>query len=141
MKIQDENNLLNLDLSLLAIEAAEELERLRKKLPTTLRNVKALSSLLQKSFAKNAEGAPIDFRFDQVEVFSTAITNSIGVGAPKKRISDIANEAMEIAMLLNSNSINSRENDLNKLITFCVALSDSAALYKEELEELKKHIA
>lgn len=129
------------DLSMLAIEAAEELERWRRKLPTDFRSVNILSSLLQKSFSQKVDEPGFNPRLDHASVFSNAITNSFGSTVTKKTISEVATEAVKIASILNSENMSSKEDELEKLKSFCVALSDSAALYKEELEELKKHLA
>jgi hypothetical protein len=129
------------DLSLLAIEAAEELERFRKKLTTDFKAVNALSLILRESFSKHVDQSDLDFRLDHASVFSKAISNSFGSTIKKRSISELANEAIEVASRLNFDSINSKDEELKLLVSFCVALSDSAALYKEELDELNKSFA
>lgn len=141
MTIQIDNNYERVDLSLLALEAAEELERYRHRLPTNFKSVNALSMLLEESFGRKVDDSPLNFRLDHASVFTSAIQNSLGSSVKKKSISEIANEAVKIASRLNSNTINSKDEELKNLVSFCIALSDSAALYKEELEELKKHFA
>ena len=129
------------DLSLLAIEAAEELERFRQNLQTEFYSVNMLAKLLKESFSQKVNETSVGFRLDHASVFSNAIENSFDPNIKKKTISEVASEAIQIASLLNSNTFNSKEDELRKLISFCVALSDSAALYKEEIEELRKNFA
>ena len=129
------------DLSSLAIEAAEELEKSKKNIKTEFKSVIALSKILKESFSEEIGESQFDYRLDHTFVFSKAL-NISGMASPhKKTISEIAQEARKIASLLDLNKNKSKEADLNRLISFCVALSDSASLYNEEIEELKKHIA
>jgi hypothetical protein len=129
------------DLGLLAINAAEELERLRKKLSTDLKSVNTLSNLLQDSFSKKIDSSGFNLRLDHALMFSNAVSNSLDSTLSEKTISEIADEAIEIASRLSQEAANQKEDDLQQLISFCVALSDSAALYKEEMEELRKRFA
>lgn len=141
MTAQIIKNPIKRDLSLLAIEAAEELERSRRKFDTDFKSAKELSSILEESLPQEVVESGGNIRLDYASVFSSAISNSFHSTVTIKTISDLTKEASRIVALLKSEDIDSIEDDVQELISFCVALSDSAALYKEELEELKKHIA
>lgn len=141
MTISLTNTREKIDISLLAIEAAEELERLKRNLDTDLESVKMLSDLLKHSFLIPNEDANLDYRLDHAAVFSNAYSNSSLNYPRKKSISEIIKEARRIASLLEPNEKRPKRGELDQLISFCVALSDSAAIYKEELEELKKRLA
>lgn len=143
MKIQSGTLLITQDISLLAINAAEELERFRRKMETDFNSAKELAKLLTNSFSKKVEESGGAYRLDHASVFSRAISNSVEPEGANKSLAELMDEAGKIATLLHSNTdgVKSKEEELKKLISFCVALSDSAALYWEEMEELKRHVA
>lgn len=141
MTVQTEKTTINRDLSLLAIDAAEELERMRKGLATDSKSIDTLASILQESFSQNIDDTSSNYRLDYASIFSSAISISSDSTVTKKTISQIAEEAITIAYRLNPESIKCEDAELRKLISFCVALSDSAALYKKEVDDLKKHFA
>lgn len=140
MTVHTEKTRIDRDLSLLAIDAAEELERMRKGIKTDFKSTTVLASILQESFS-NVSDSNANYRLDRASVFLSAISTTSGSTITKKTISEIAKEAIDIASRLNSGSTRSEESELEKLISFCVALSDSAALYREEVEDLIKHFA
>ena len=141
MNLDTKKVLSKLDLSLLAIEAAEELERFRKGMTTDFSSVNELSSVLQGSITR-ISSSEYQARLDSVAVFSSAIKNSYGFKENKqKTISEISKEAIAIASKLTPEQAKSADTDLEALIVFCVALSDSALLYNEEVEESKKYFA
>lgn len=124
------------DLAILSIQAAEELERKRLGLAAEMNSVDLLYRLLTTSFKEQEEGTyPLDYAM----VFSSALTNIGELDIASKPIPELAKDALEMAQLLNPVKI--KQTDLPKLVSFCVALSDSAALYKRELEEMRKNIA
>ena len=129
------------DLSLLAIEAAEELERIRKDLPTSSNAIKSLSEILEKVFSKEKIKTEDDLRYDNAAIFSRAVTNSIDPMFASQNVNDMVKEANRISNLLYKETSNSDKDELSKMISFCVALSDSAALYLQELDELRKRVA
>lgn len=124
------------DLSLLAMDTSEELERLRRDMPTDLQQVKNLSSFLKEFASPDSY-----YRLDHASIFRSAMLNSFDKSVADKTTPELAQEVGKIAILLDSNAIKPKEDELQKLISFCVALSDSAALYKEWLGELKKLVA
>ena len=141
MTIRFIDNPIQPDLSLLAIDAAEELERIRKKIPTVGESILELSKILNESFSEKVEEEGRLYRLDYASVISRAFSNSTVSTLKNKTIADLAVEAGKVASLLGSDEIKTKDDVLKKLISFCVALSDSAAFHQEELEELRKHIA
>ena len=140
MTYQIDEKTQRLDISLLAIEAAEELARSQKNIPTDFKSVKILASILQESFSDNLKESGA-YRLDHASVVSDAMSNSLDAAFGQKTIAEIANEAIKIADQLNPDNISSKDEEIQKLVAFCVALSDSAALYREEVDDLKKHFA
>lgn len=118
------------DLSVLAIQAAEELTRYKKGFDTEFQSFRQLISILESSEKINDDNS--NYRLDHDSV----ITSAISISLPHKTKSDIINEALKIGL-----NKSTSEANLDSLISFLVALSDSAALYNEELEELRKHFA
>lgn len=110
------------DLSLISIEAAEELERLKLGDKTNLNSSKELSTLFKEEM----------WKFDYQEIFSNAILNfSAGKNYLKtseeiKSYIEFFYNAIENAKILNIKSL----DDISR---FCINLSDSAALYKERI--------
>lgn len=139
MNSPSQNHIERDDLSLLAIEAAEELTRLKEKVPTELTSVNSLSAVLQSSLSEKITDTNSKFRLDHAFVFSSAMSISSG-STLSKSLSDVAREALEIVAKLKPTTLE-LERDLDSLISFCVALADSAMLYKEELDDSRKHIA
>ena len=139
MILTDEKKLERIDISLLAIEAAEELTRLNKGLNTDFKSMKTLAEIINSSFSENTGGHY--YRLDHASLVSSAILNSNQSTTSTKTLKEIANDAIKISNQLNSENISTEGENIQKLISFCVALSDSAALYKEELQEIQKHFA
>jgi hypothetical protein len=130
-------NLDNIDISLLAIHAADELARKKEGLRTSLKSVRLLATLLQTSFSEKVQ----DYRFDHLSVVDDALSNSLGIPQSGKTLSEIAADAYKIATQLNPDSFQERMDNLDKLISFCISLSKSAALYRSEQEELFNYLA
>ena len=89
MKLTSVQNSTNIDLSTLAIMAAEELERLRLGMPTEFNSVKNLAKLINNSFSLKPKGSDSLHRLDHVSVFSRAISK----GGNSKTISELVKEA------------------------------------------------
>ena len=141
MKQNSVQDTTNTDLSMLAIKAADELERVRLGMQTEFNSVGRLAEILKNSLSQNPIGSDHPLRLDYVSVFSRAISNSISQDVSSKTILELVKEAEKVVSKLNPDEITTEEKELTKLISFCVALSDSAALYKEEIDELKKQVA
>jgi len=116
-----------MDLSLLAINAAEELQRLRLKKDTDLRYAKELSELIKKDFI---------WRHDYSKIFSEAYHLTYS-----KEISQLPNENSKPQMAKISKKLefpsNSENKELERLVDFCVKLSDYSAAHEEEIRKLK----
>jgi hypothetical protein len=116
-----------MNLYLLSIEAAEEIQRLRLKKDGSLKYTNELSELIKKDFNK---------RLDCSVLFSEAY-----FGAYSKRISVLPNDNSIQHMIKISNKLGSvlslKDEDLEKLVDFCVNLSDYSALYEKEIVNIK----
>lgn len=110
------------NLPLLAIESAEDLARLKKNIKTDLKHAKELSELLEKNSWR------LDYSIIFTEAYFNAYNKNISSENPKKYYEEIYKKL---------NSPSKLGKKLEGLINFCVKLSDSAALYKEEIERLK----
>jgi hypothetical protein len=130
----------NIDLSLLAIQAANELERIKRNMKSDLQSVRLLSEFLNDFFSNKDTDRDkvneLNYRLDHALVLSNAYSHPTPT---KKSIDDIISEAYRLTNLLMKDKHSKHE--LDNLISFCVALADSASLYNEELEDLKKHFA
>jgi hypothetical protein len=116
-----------MELSLLSIEAAEELQRLKLKKITDLRNTKELSTLIKEDFV---------WKWDYSKIFSEAYfaTYSEELSLfPSKKSKNCMNE---ISKKLESPS-NLKYKELKQLIDFCVNLSDYSSFHDEEIRILK----
>jgi hypothetical protein len=118
---------MNLSLPLLAIESAEELQRLKLKKMTNLENTKELSSLIKKDFV---------WRWDYSQIFSEAY-----FATHSKKISLLPSEKSKKCMIEIANKLKSPSNlkyeELGKLVNFCVNLSDYSAMYVEDMINLR----
>jgi len=118
----------NINLPWLAIEAADELERLRLKKNTDLKNTKELSRIIKEDFNK---------RWDYISLFRKAynlayqenLPNSLKE-IPKEYLNGVSN------CLANPKGLE-RELELKMLVNFCVNLSDCSSLHEQYLESLK----
>lgn len=124
------------DLSLIAIEAAEELERYKRGYDTDFTYLNLLSTLLQSSFNQKVDNSgATTYRLDHASVLSSTFYS---INRPKKTLAEIASGVNRIVKILVPGQ-GTKDTNLDELISFCVALSDSAAIYNEELNELRKH--
>jgi hypothetical protein len=114
------------NLPLLSIEAAEELQRLKLKKETNLEHAKELSTLIKKDFIE---------RVDYSEIFSRAYFATYSSDLPSsldKRIPYVE----EISKKLETPS-NLKYKELEKLVDFCVNLSNYSAFHEEDIRILK----
>jgi len=121
-------NKAKIDLPNLAIEVVEELSRLNLKKESNLKHTKELSELIKKDFT---------WRSDYSSIFSEAY-----LSAYSQIISKLPNEnskpyMMDIVKKLDMPS-DLKDEEIKKLIEFCTAISDYAALHKEEVDNLKR---
>jgi hypothetical protein len=118
---------MNLCLPLLAIESAEELQRLRLKKMTNLENTKELASLIKKDFV---------WRWDYSHIFSEAY-----FATHSKKISLLPSEKSKECMIEISNKLESPSvleyKELGELVNLCVNISDYSAMYEDEMRNLK----
>lgn len=116
-----------MNLYLLSIEAAEELQRLKLKKSNSLKNTEELSALIKKDFLE---------RLDYSVLFSKAYLE-----AYSKRISVLPNDNSILYMIDVSKKLESpsslKNKELEKLIKFCVNLSDYSVLYEKEIKNLR----
>lgn len=129
-----------LDLSFLAINSAEELERFRKGLPTEFNAVSQLAAYLEGSLHDVTNHSLDNLMLDSATVLSVAMSTAYG-DIKKNSFGDIASEAGKIANNLKLEVFSKDANEIERLINFCIALSDSASMYDDEQEELKKRFA
>jgi hypothetical protein len=111
------------NLPLLSIGAAEELQRLKLKKDTDLKNVKELSILLKEDFAR---------RLDYFLIFKKAYSSTYAAS-----ISNLTSEIGTIAQKLEYSS-KLKDKELEKLVNFCTNLSDYSAIHEEEIRILKE---
>ena len=107
---------MNIELPLLAIGAAEELERLRRNKSTNLNQTKKLSSIIKKDFT---------WRLDYSVIFSNAYFSTYNEKIPKLEEKNSTNYINDISNKLIDPS-NLKEKELGELRDFCVNLSDHA---------------
>ena len=136
MTIQIENSPIKKDLGLIAIEAAEDIERFRQGLPTKFKSLNYLSSILKDTFDWEIVDAEQSYRLDYVSLLSSTFSNLSHPTYVDHSMSDIVKQARTVASQLTPNYIKKNKNKINDLISFCVALSECAAIYKEELKEM-----
>lgn len=115
-----------MDLPLLAINAADELERLRLKKKTNLKSTKELSILIKESFQKK-----LNYHLVFSNAYFSTYYKEISP-SPKKNSRYIK----EISKKLESPS-NLENKELKDLVDFCANLSDYSSLHQDYLESLK----
>jgi inactivated superfamily I helicase len=115
-----------MELYSLAIESAEELERLNKNLSTDLKHTEKLSELIEKDFVK---------RLDYSLIFSRAYYS-----AYHERISVLPNDNSIPSMIAVSkkleSSLNLKNEEREKLIHFCTNLSNWSLSYEEAIKNI-----
>jgi len=111
-------------LPLLSIEAAEELQRFSLKKNTNLKHTKELSDLIKKSA----------WRWDYIEIFSKAYSSAYSIDISKLNFKNSKPYMMDTAEKLES-PLDLREEEIEKLIRFCVNLSDYSALHEEDIRK------
>ena len=115
------------NLSLLSIQAAEELQTFSLKKENDLTSAKKLSKLIKKEFQTS-------FNYSSIFSGSYLVTYN-------KKISVLPDKnskkyMIEISSKLESPS-NLNERELEQLVVFCVNLSDYSALHEEEMKNIK----
>ena len=118
------------DLSLLAIEAAEEIERTRQNIQTNLKSTKELSGIIKES----------TWRLDYQTICSNAYFSTYApkdFEFPKDLI--LTERLLKLYMKTMIGKLdaapNLKDTELGKLASFCVNFSDHYTLYKEEFKE------
>lgn len=114
-----------MNLSLLSIETAEELQRFSLKKNTDLKNATELSKLIKEDFSKR-----LDYSLLFSNAYFATYSNKIEISKIRDYTKEISNN------LINPLKLNDRE--LEKLVSFCVNLSDYSELHEEEIRELRK---
>ncbi len=110
------------DLSLLSIEAAEEIERIRKNISTNLKSTKELSKLIKKDFT---------WRLDYGVRFSEAYYGAYSVNLSELTTKELKPYIETIVKKLDSIS-NLESEELGELVGFCANLCTSFSLYEQE---------
>ena len=118
---------MDVDLPFLSIDSADEPQRLKLNKSTDLKYTKELSELIKKDFT---------WRYDYSGIFSDAYYFTYS-----KEISRLPDEnskpyMIEISQKLDI-SFSLKNEELEKLVNFCVTLSNYSAIYREEIEGLK----
>ena len=114
------------DLPLLAIESAEELQRLKLKKITDLKYTGELFQLIKKDFPTRLDYSTI-FSNAYFATYSSEIPSTLGERIPY--IEEIYKKLESPSSLKNK--------DLSRLINFCANLSDYSAMYEEDINNLK----
>ena len=115
------------DLSILSIQAAEDLGRITKNLESELNSAKELSRIIKEEFPRN---------FSYSLIFSDAHFSTY-----KEKLPPISNKNYKKYFKEISNKLESPyeldKDELQKLVNFCVNLSDYSAMHEEEMRNLK----
>jgi two-component SAPR family response regulator len=119
---------MDVELPLLAIEAAEEIERIKQNAKTNLKNSKQLSSLIKGDFSWRLDYKVI-FRDTYFSTYNKKIEIDLEE-SQNKYMKDISERLRE--------PDNLNQEELKGLVNFCVNLSDHAQMYRDEIEELMK---
>ena len=114
-----------MELSSLAIEAAEELQIFSLKKNNDLKNAKELAKLIK-----------VNQRMDYSAIFSQAYLSTYQIDLSKLNDKDSRQYLQTITEKLKSPS-NLEDGELEKLINFCVNLSDYSAIHEEDIREMK----
>lgn len=119
---------MNRDLPLLAIMAADEIERIRQKKETNLENSKKLAEIIKNDFSG-------DFRYALLfkEVYKKSYSETIELSEwkiPEEYLNGLSNS------LTNPNSLKT-DLELKSLLDFCVNLSDYASLKQQDIDKLR----
>ena len=115
-------------LPLLSIEAAEELQRLKLRKGTGLKNTKELSKLVKNEFPK---------RLDYKELFSKAYSSVYYQKDPELLNKDPEQYIKEISNKLDS-PLKLEFKEFEKIVRFCAKLSDYSSIHEEEIRILKQ---
>lgn len=122
-----------IDLPMLSINAAEELKRLELKKVTNLKSAKELSNLLKEEISKLAK-KDSSHRLDYLTIFSGAYSLTYSPDN-LKLIEENPKQYMETIVKKLESPSNLENEELEKLLDFCVKLSDYSAAYKKAIDE------
>ncbi len=117
---------MNIELPLLAIEAAEEIEKVKKNIKTNLKSSIKLSSLIKRDFT---------WRLDYSVMFSNAYFSTYNKEISKSPDESQTQYIKEISNKLD-NTPTLEQSELKDLVSFCTNLSDHSQLYMEDIQEL-----
>lgn len=115
------------DLSIISIQAAEDLGRISKNLESGLDSAKNLSKIIKEGF-KNNSGYQIVFADAYFAVYNQKVL-PILKGRLSEHYEEISKK-LEIPGNLN-------DKELSDLIEFCVILSDYSSAHEEELRNFR----
>jgi hypothetical protein len=116
---------INVELSLLSIEAADELEKLKQKHKYNKEIIKDLFDIIKEEFSS---------RLRYYKGFSNAYFLTF-----KENNKNLENYVSKLLRNLDKPEILD-ETELTNTINFCVNLSDSAFIYEEEIKNLRKSL-
>jgi len=116
-----------IDLPLLSIDAAEDLESLRQNKKRELKNATKLSKIINEEFSWR-----LDYKILFRDAYFTTYNEKIKISLDEEKntyMKDISEK------LQNPSSL--KEDELKNLVSFCVNLSDYSSLHEEELERMR----
>lgn len=118
---------MGINLPLVSIQAAEELERLRLKKGDNIEKTRELSNFMKEKFDKR-----LDYSLIFTKAYFSVYNPEIGAFTlknSKKHIKEISEK------LNNLDSLKNKE--IAELVSFCVSLSDYSSLHEESIQYLK----
>ncbi len=118
------------DLGDLAIDTAEELERLRKGMKTGLTSAKRGSKLIKENLIKDSIW---DTRLDYFTIFSNAYFQKYSIDISKLDYKESIQHIQNISKKLDSAS-ELKNEELKEIVGFFCGLSVADSLYKEKLQ-------
>ena len=113
-----------IDLPLLSIEAAEELQKFSLKKNTDLKQTIELSALIKENFSKR-----LDYQLLFTNAYFATYGKRINLGFIKEFSEEISEKL--------SSHLSLNDTELEKLVNFCANLSDYSALNQREIDNLK----
>lgn len=124
----------DINLPLLAILAASELDEISKGRAPETDHLKELSDFLRNSFQPVAPSRELLVNSSSVAVFSEALSELPSQSKPVT-IDDLVARALELAYQLNPSELSANRQSLAGLKRFCIALSTSAAAFRSTILE------
>lgn len=114
-------------LSLLSIESAEDIQKLRLKMMTDLKNAKELSALIKEDFPK---------RLDYSLLFSKAYFSTYNEEISPLDYKNLKTYIERISRRLEC-PLNLDEKEIGQLVDFCANLSDFSAINEQDIRNLR----